>query len=468
MKKILLIIFIGVQTLYAQQTFYKQYGQGQMQSAIGSSCVQQSIDGGYIMTGFIYPPSSDSQVYLVKTDANGDTLWTKIIGGAVGFYGGTHVEQTTDSGYIISGTYQASSIYIIKTNSMGDTLWTKHYNNNGASIDARIKQTSDGGYVVVSTSQAMSGDVWVLKTNQNGDTLWTKTYGGNNAEYGYSIQETTDGGYIIAGQTWSSTAGSSDAYLIKTNITGDTLWTKKYGNTNGETANEVRQTSDGGYVFCGSSTGQIYVVKTDANGNALWQKYFGGISADEGQSIKQTNDGGYVITGKIEHFSSALGVYVADAFLLKINSSGIQQWNRNFGPLLGNPSPSYGNYVSLTSDGGFVMTGENQLDYLIKTDSLGNFLTTGIVSQISTNNKFSTFIYPNPFSSITTIRTNNLFENATLTIYNSLGYQVKQIINIVGQSVELQRDNLPSGLYFIYLTQGDNINSECKLMIIDN
>lgn len=453
--RLFILFFLFMHQSIAQTTFYKQYGSGVVQAGIGSSCVQQTYDGGYIMTGFIYPSGSDAQVYLVKTNAIGDTVWTKIIGGMVGFFMGNFVQQTTDSGYVITGIYEAGEVYLIRTNSIGDTLWTKHYGNSAIGVAGNsVQQTMDGGFIIVGTISSNSNDVYLIKTDFMGDTVWTKTFGGSNTDYGNSVQQTTDGGYIIAGETWSNTAGSSDAYLIKTDSTGDTLWTKKYGGTDGEHAKEVRQTLDGGYVFCGGN-GNIYVVKTDANGGVVWQNSYGGISHDDGFSIKQTPDNGYVIAGQIDHYSSALMNYVADACLLKLRANGTQEWNRNFGPLLGNPSPSYGTYVSLAFDGGYIMTGVNQLAYLIKTDSSGTILTTGITEH-DFDNVFS--IYPNPANETLNI----LFpENYYSTSLNLLNHKVQvQLFNTTGmllkefevsQSGQINIDELSGGLYFLHL-----------------
>jgi len=79
-------------------------------------------------------------------------------------------------------------------------------------------------------------------------TSWWRTYGGTSDDYGWSTQQTSDGGYIIAGYTASFGAGGDDVYLIKTNASGDTLWTKTYGGTDEDVGYSVQQTSDGGYV----------------------------------------------------------------------------------------------------------------------------------------------------------------------------------------------------------------------------
>ena len=92
--------------------------------------------------------------------------------------------------------------------------------------------------------------------------------------------------------------------------------------------------------------------------------------------------------------------------------------------------------------------------------------TTGI-SLINQSSKISISLYPNPFSSTTTLQTDNFLKDATLIFYNTFGQQVKQIKNISGQTVALFRDNLPSGLYFIRLTQDNKVIASDKLVITD-
>ena len=142
-----------------------------------------------------------------------------------------------------------------------------------------VRQTTDHGYIIVGTvytAGSVGFKVHLIKTDATGDTLWTKTYGGTSYDYGYEVQQTNDSGYIITGYTASFGAGAEDVYLIKTNATGDTLWTQTYGGTDDDDGYSMQQTTDGGYIITGytSSFGSspdgssVYIIKTDANGNS--------------------------------------------------------------------------------------------------------------------------------------------------------------------------------------------------------
>jgi hypothetical protein len=173
----------------------------------------------------------DSDVYLVKTDANGDTLWTRLYGVLAGEYRdeGWSVQQTTDGGYIISGeTWRPGALswqidfYLIKTDANGDTTWTRTFDGfESTDVGRSAQQTLDGGYIIAGYTNDYPGnhDVFLVKTNTNGDKVWTKNLGRNIGSYpydeGWSVQQTTDGGYIVVGFGWNYPVSDSDVYLIK-------------------------------------------------------------------------------------------------------------------------------------------------------------------------------------------------------------------------------------------------------------
>jgi len=305
--------------------------------------------------------------------------------GGTGWDEGYSVQQTTDGCYAIAGwTWSfgagCTDVYLIKVNACGDTLWTRTYGGPDDDEGHSVDLTSDGGYVIAGVTASFgvgNYDVYLIKTNASGDTLWTRTYGGTGDDEAASVQETSDGGYIIAGSTYSFGAGDADVYLVKTKANGDTQWTRTFGGTEEERGYSVQQTTDGGYIVAGytypfgSSSRYVYLVKTNALGDTLWTKALGGHYG--GSSVRQTADGGYVIAG---YFFGAGDI---DVLLVRTDADGDTVWTRTFG----GTDQDWGYSVQQTSDGGYVIAGytcsfgAGDYDaYLIKTDTDGDTLWT--------------------------------------------------------------------------------------------
>jgi len=289
--------------------------------------VKQTTDRGYIVGGYTTSFGNAYQVYLIKANASGDTLWTRTYGGA-GVDVSFSVQQTSDTGYIVAGETSsfgnAYQVYLIKTNASGDTLWTRTYGGAGYDYGESVQQTQDEGYIVAGETNSF-GNLWqvyLIKTNASGDTLWTRTYGGASTDGCYSVQQTTDGGYIVAGIT-NSFGDYYQVYLIKTNSGGDTLWTRTYGGAGDDYGESVQQTTDGGYIIAGYTTSygagndDVYLIKTNASGDTLWTRTYGGTSSDYGESVQQTQDGGYIVAGMTTSFGNSAQVY-----LIKTDANG--------------------------------------------------------------------------------------------------------------------------------------------------
>jgi len=371
-----LCILLLVTFAHAQQTWQRTYGgTGDDQ---GNS-VQQTSDGGYIVTGTTYSfGAGNGDVWLIKTDASGDTLWTRTYGGIQYDYGYS-VQQTSDGGYVIAGNTASygggyDDFYLIKTNVSGDTIWTRTYGFGRAFSSSAFsaQQTQDGGYIVAGR---LGNDVYLVKTNASGDTLWTKTYGGTGDDAGYSVQQTQDGGYIVAGRT--NSYGPDGVYVIKTDASGDTLWTRTYGGTVSSAGYSVRQTADGGYIIAGEidphggGSYDVYLIKTNASGDTLWTRTYGGTVGEGGRFAQQTPDGGYIVAGG----TSSFGAGGWDVWLIKTNASGDTLWARTYG----GTGTDIAFSAQQTTDGGYIIAGETgsfgagQYDvYLIKTDGNGN------------------------------------------------------------------------------------------------
>lgn len=160
-------------------------------------------------------------------------------------------------------------------------------------------QTTDGGYAMVgntNSSGAGGTDFWLVKTNAIGDMQWNKTFGGTSNEYGYCVVQAGDGGYAVLGYGNSFGAGGNDSWLVKTDPAGNMVWNKTYGGTSGDKVYTIVQTTDGGYAVTGltpsfgASGYDAWLFKTDATGNLQWNKIYGGPANDYGLHLLQTVD----------------------------------------------------------------------------------------------------------------------------------------------------------------------------------
>jgi len=371
--------------------------------------VQQTSDGGYIVTGRTYSfGAGNSDVFLLKTDASGNLQWAKTFGGSSYDYAWS-VQQTSDGGYIVAGeTYSFGAgswdVFLLKTDASGNLQWAKTFGGSDYDYAYSVQQTSDGGYIVAGFTESFGAgydDVFLLKTDASGNLHWAKTFGGSSDDGAYSVQQTSDGGYIVAGWTRSFDAGGYDVFLLKTDASGNLQWAKTFGGSSYDYAWSVQQTSDGGYIVAGytSSFGagydDVFLLKTDSSGNLQWAKTFGGDTTDYAWSVQQTSDGGYIVAGGTYSFGA--GNY--DVFLLKTDVSGNLHWAKTFGGSSDDGAFS----VQQTSDGGYIVAGVTfsfgavGADvFLLKTDANGNIGTCAIVGSVTPTVNTPTTTETNP------------------------------------------------------------------------
>ena len=256
-----------------------------------------------------------------------------------------------------------------------------------------VQQTSDGGYILAGWTNliwAVYYDAWLIKTGAYGNKVWDKTFGGSYEDGASAVQQTSDGGYILAGYNGSFGAGSSDAWLIKTDAHGNKVWDKTFGGSYEDEAYAVQQTSDGGYLLVGYTDSfgagkeDAWLIKTDASGETCdcsgdgncyeneskWVKTLGGSGGDYAYSVQQTSDGGYILAG----FTNSYGAAYDHVWLIKTAANGNEVWDKTFGGISGD----WASAVQQTSDGGYILaggTGSFGAGYgdawLIKTDANG-------------------------------------------------------------------------------------------------
>lgn len=418
---------------------------------------QQTTVGGFVIAGYSFNTVTGYDVYLIKTNSNGDTLWTKTLGGAYedkGYF----VDQTIDDGYIIIGETNSfgagnKDIYLIKTDSMGNSIWAKTFGGIGFDYGKCVRQTSDSGYILTGYTFFGSGiyDVYLIKTDANGDSLWTKTFGGNEVDQGNSVQETLDGGFIIVGSTKSFGAGNNDVYLIKTNSIGDTLWTRNFGGTGEDYGFSVHQTDDSGLVICGALQSafntDVYLIRTDINGDSVWTRTYGenGSSGlDYGADAIQTLDGGFVISG----YSQFLGGGSENAYLIKTDANGNSGCNdANSATTVSRPATHQTNPPTIVSSPNTIASSD--LVYLLSGGYGTTLCSTLIIRSDVSNPELDVRVYPNPSIGAFTIA--SIQSSIILVdIFNILGKKVARIQSSAGSSeLDIDVGALNSGIYFV-------------------
>jgi len=228
---------------------------------------QQTEDGGYIVVGNTKSYGFGSwDVWLIKTDSEGQEEWNQTFGEEGGNEQGYSIQQTNDGGYIIIGrsSYYESGILLIKADSQGQEEWIQTLDTAYTSEAYSIQQTEDGGYILTGTrigNGYRDADVLLIKTDSQGIEQWNKTFGISDTEYGNSVQQTSDGGYILTGPHSSDGTGNRDVWLIKTDSQGNKEWNQTFDESDSDCGKSVQQTSDGGYIITGKNILQPMILQ---------------------------------------------------------------------------------------------------------------------------------------------------------------------------------------------------------------
>jgi len=447
-----------------------------------SYSIQQTSDSGFIITGDYNAsyPGNVGNIYLIKIDQHGDTIWTKTYGGSLGDYG-LDVIQTGSNGYAITGYTHSfgthnRDAYLFKVNANGDSLWLKTYGVKNWNASHSIHQTTDGGFILAGeTSFGSANDWYVIRTDSNGTLTWERTFGGVNTEWADNAFQTPDGGFLISGTTNSFGAGGFDFYLIRVNSSGDTMWTKTYGGSGDDWTSTSLLTSDNGMLIGGATSsfgnGQedIYLIRTDANGDILWTKTYGGPGTEWASSISQLTSDGFIIVGQTNSF----GYGNDDVYVLRINSNGDTLWTQTYG----GSNNDCGRSVKQTSNGGFAIAGYSSSfgsgDYDVYLIQTQPDLASGIIGymhKILPEDLFIAQNYPNPFNPTTKIKYFIPVESfITLKVYDILGSEIVLLVNekkAAGEyEIEFDGTKLPSGIYFYKLKTLD-FNKTKKMILM--
>ncbi|MEZ5196813.1 MAG: T9SS type A sorting domain-containing protein [Bacteroidales bacterium] len=389
----------------------KYLGQSNKKEFASNIC--RTSDGGYIIGGS-YRYNSDYDTYILKIDSNGDESWSQRVNPTSLFEDGYSAFENASGEYIILGSENHTHIYNLSNS--GNLNWSALLQNFSGK---HIEQTSDGGYALIgSTTNPLYNQIVLIKTNTDGDSIWSKQYGGEGDDFAYAFTLTPDDGFLIAA-AFDSPIIDDDywTFLIRTDSSGDTLWTKQYSTG---TPYYIQNTADGGYIY--SSIEYVYmplndmyrmvITKINSNGEIEWNNTFDNKNLYEpGNNLFELNDGGYLLTGHTEE-------------------------------------------------------GENADVFLIKLDAEGNFIT-----RINTlkSNDLNFALNPNPAKQKVKITLTGVttLDKVEVQIYDEFGNMIKRFQSIKSNYLKFDISELTPGIYFARLLGGNyEIESVVKKLII--
>ena len=222
-----------------------------------------------------------------------------------------------------------------------------------------IIQSTDGNLVIVGETESYgngNNDVYLIKTTRSGEIIWEKTFGYTNGEVGFAVSECANGDLIIAGTTSSFGPYYNDIYLVRTTQEGNLIWEQAIGGDDEEVAYDLFESSDGGIIVAGRrgfSESALCLMKTDENGSILWQKTWpGGVA----RSVIETDDAGYVIAG---HTGGDSDAAAHDVWIIRTDGNGDEEWSM----IHPGDGDNRAYDVKGISDGNFVLCGYDHEGY---------------------------------------------------------------------------------------------------------
>lgn len=362
--------------------------------------VIQAADNGYLIVGWSEDPiaiggDNDPDIYVVRTDVDGDLVWERRFDKGFIEYG-YDVIQTADGGFLIVGDFkefpQANSNFkacLLKIDPAGNEQWFKTYSLGGTDRGAALIQTTDGGFLFTGRTDnngTTDQDILLVKTDGNGNEVWLKSYPNVGSDRGNALVEIEGEGYALVGTAENAANSSKDFYLLRTDFVGNQQWGKFFGTTDFDEGYDLILTQDNQFAMIGAygSNSDVALIKADLDGNQLWDFTFGGDLGDQGYDFLQNAAGEFIITGITE-----VSVDNTDILLASVSEDGqTLNWMSN----LGREAPYFdiGQALTATSDGGYAIVGHNADAFsifindltLIKTNAAGSIFSNKIQGKV--------------------------------------------------------------------------------------
>lgn len=423
--------------------------------------IQETSDGNYVFAGR-YTSGLNTNLnhapFLTKVNkATGAILWSKSY---PVFMNGPYKQEVSlvekTNGNLLMAGLIGNGIFLIETDANGDTLSTHRWASTCEIVNGicqastiRIRPTADGNYILGLGTEAN----WVsqpfselLKITPSNTILWKKTY---DKEYIRDFYPTNDGGYIMSGKDVNY-----QPMIFKVDAVGDSAWQQTYSSILIENLNSIKETPGGDYVLTGDISGiagfSPYLIKLNHVGVVQWQLPLGSNIGNVAH-VDIDADKNYITTGhRVVPHGGSLAVQLDAAFVTKVSPAGTILDDWVFDDLIDNS----GKVVRPTSDGNYVMAGSHGSG--LGVQDRGYVVKTGqVLSTIKLQENVEIQVFPNPFVEETSITvTGNAYAQLQVQVFDALGRQVAQTESTNSQPITLKRNQLDAGVYY-YKVLGD-------------
>lgn len=392
-----LILVMLVGTTVAAQGWQRSFGGNKEDQGV---LVRETVDHGIISVGFSesFPGvnNSDIDIFIVRTDVDGTVLWTKVYDEGFSEIPADIVEL--EDGFLILGTIRPTinsddKLYLLNIDRRGNKRWSKVLVSTTDDSGVSIVPTLDGnGYLIAGIAfdetNGRKNDLLLVEVDLEGQEIWRKISGTNKNDKAKGLVALSDG-YVIASNSPvidnSAINNMNDIVLYKVDASGDSLWTKAYGEAQQiEEVNDLILTSDGNLVITGTaeSFDKLLVAKFDSNGDSIWFKKHLVTPIDNiGNEIIELDDGSLVAVG-----FAFIDLEDSDVLVIGFDADGNKEWHSLVGD---SGNQDFGESIVAAQDGGFIITGYNGVVFnfindliLMKLDATGNVVTNQISGTI--------------------------------------------------------------------------------------
>lgn len=449
-----LLLFTSIYINAQNHSFIRTYGGEKFDD---SRSIVAGEDGTFVITG-LYKSGDDptGDMYLMKINAAGAVLWKKFYGWPLED-GGNDVIKCKSGGYLISGHMewgdQICDGYIVRTDEDGNQLWSLLIGSTLDDLNYGVFEHSDGSFYLTGQYQyveTQNKNMLLAKVSADGKLVFQKNYGHPGLQYGLQICESSDGNILMSGYTDHDESEGEDATVLKLDLDGNLIWRKEFGSVHNDRGWGIISNDKGGCYLVGGSWAESYeqafLAELDANGELL---EYGTIHSEAGQSyaydISRTNDGGFVITGRLKEAGNEYGLPCV-VFLDK-------QLNFVSRTLIKTENEAVGRSVIEMNQGEYMLIGQDKPEPSTSDILIARFNRNQSSAQISEEYISTYSIYPNPFNNFTYIRVNGGPEMKEVLVYNLDG-RVMHRETFTGNEMILYKNDLAAGTY-IFVVNND-------------